>query len=99
MGCLFLPIDFLYEMVYQELMLMIIPDWKVSELTKFIFEMVITVFSALLMLAIFLGIILLLNDEPEARTVGRYMIGIPIAIIIAQIVLGIVVRIISKKKK
>jgi len=46
-----------------------------------------------------LGFFAIISPDPDTHSVGKYMFFIPLGISAVQIVLGIIVRVISKKKK
>ncbi len=99
MGCL---LEFIGDLVvdgYAALMCMILPQKRISEKARFVWELVIEVFAVLLLLSILFGIVLLFNDEPVARHVGRYMIFVPLGISAVQIAAGILVRLLVHKRK
>lgn len=101
MGCLFGFPSFIIDcldFIYEELMLMILPNKKISPIVHAILELTITAFSGLCIVSFFLGLIMQINDDSFTRYIGRYLIFIPLGLSVLQIVLGVVVKIRSKRK-
>lgn len=44
-----------------------------------------------------LGVFALISDDAYTKSVGRYMVFIPLAISVVQILFGIILRIITRK--
>lgn len=98
MGCIFSLIGSFFEVVYEELMCMIIPEWKMDEKTRCGLEFAVTLFSVVLIFCIGIGVILHFNNAPDLQSASPYFIKIPLIIIVTQIALGFVVRILKQKK-
>lgn len=98
MGCIFSLIGSFIEIVYEELMCMIIPEWKMDEKTRHGLEFAVTLFSVMLFFCIGIGVILYFNKDSGLQSASPYFIKIPLIIIVTQIALGIVVRILKRKK-
>ena len=107
MGCLF---ELLFEIIFEgiieligycyiKLMQLIIPNKTVSEKTRGIIKYTVTIIAALLGVVLIIGLILLIQDDPTIKNIGRYMTYIPLAIMGLQIFLGIFTRIFSYLKK
>ncbi len=102
MGCLFLPIELLFDGILEGwfyLMQWIIPEKMQNKTVRWILKAVIGLLSILLMLCMFLGFFAMLSDDPDTHKLGKYMVYIPLSISVFQILLGIIVKIINKKKK
>ncbi len=95
MGCIFSLIGSFFEVIYEELVCMIIPEWKMNEKTRHGLELAVTLFSVMLVFCIGIGVILYFNKDPGLQSASPYFIKIPLIIIVTQIILGIVVRIIK----
>ena len=89
----------LFGYCYIKLMQLIVPNKTVSEKAKRIIKGIATTIAALLVVFIIIGLVLLVQDDPFVKTVGRYMIYIPLTMIILQIAAGIVVKIVNHFKK
>jgi hypothetical protein len=84
---------------YLKLVTLFLPEHTVSaKLEQRIKATLMTVFL-LLFAVMFIGVCLLLDETPAVATVGVYMTYIPLGIIGAQVVLGILVRIIRHFRK
>lgn len=107
MGCLFelifeIFVEGVFELVgncYIKLMLLIVPNKTVSEKTKRVIKNTATTIAALLGVILIVGLILLVQDDPSIKTIGRYMTYIPLTIMVLQITLGIIVKIVCHYKK
>ena len=99
MGCLLELVGDMVVDVYLEMMCWILPEKKWSEKTRFILEVLVSLFAVLLFICIVFGILLQQQDGEVARTAGRYMAVVPLAIIGVQIIAGIVIRLIVKRKR
>ena len=107
MGCLFeLFFEIIFEGIieligycYIKLMQLIVPNKTVSEKTRGIIKYTVTTIAALLGIVLIIGLILLIQDDPVIKNVGKYMTYIPLTIIALQILLGIFGRILSHLKK
>lgn len=87
--------------LYLWLMSLAIPEKSLSEKTKNKAKKIIKVYCAILILVIIAGLILIAcSDGPGfVETLGRYLTFIPLALTGAQIMLGIVFRIIAAVRK
>ncbi len=79
-----------------ELMCLIIPNKKLNEKQKNIISFIVHIFTGILLVLIFIGIILQFNIESLAM-IGKYLIFIPLGIIALQSILGIIIKIASKR--
>ncbi len=102
MGCLFFPLDLLVDSIIEGwiyLMEWIVPERYISRTLRIVLKVLVLIFSYLLLFVMFLGVFALISDDAYTKQIGRYMVFIPLGISIVQILLGIIVRIVSKKKK
>ena len=102
MGCLLFPLELLVDGIIEGwlfLMEWIIPERCISRTFRIVLKIFVRIFSALLLLTMFLGIFAIISSDPYTHLLGKYMIFIPLGISAVQISFGIIVRIISKKKK
>ena len=102
MGCLFFPLDLLVDAIIEGwffLMEWIIPERYLSRTIRTVLRILIWVFSALLLFIMLLGVFALISDDIYVRQIGKYMLFIPLGISAVQIIFGIIVRIVSKRKK
>ncbi len=107
MGCL---LEFIFEivfevivegifMLYVKLMSLFIPEHEFSPLLRERIKKGVTAFAAILLLVAFIGFILFIQPSSVAKTVGAFMLFIPLGVIIAQIIAGIVYRITKAVKR
>ena len=107
MGCLF---ELIFEIVftvivevtltiYMKLMTLIVPSHQFDEKLKERIKNGLTVFAVLLFFCPFIGFFLFLQPPSITKTIGAYMLFVPLGIMGFQILLGIVCRIISAIKK
>lgn len=103
MGCLFeLVFEIIVELtvtIYMKLMSLIVPAHQFDKRLKEKIEYGVTVFAVLLFLCSFIGFFLFLQPPSITKTIGAYMLFVPLGIMGFQILLGIVCRIISAIKK
>ena len=81
------------------LMVSIVPERCLSRTLRTIIKIFVWIFSILITFIMILGFLAIISPEPETHSVGKYMFFIPLGISAIQIVLGIIVRVITKKKK
>ena len=107
MGCLmefFLEIfvEGVFELAfycYLKLMQLIVPEKSIPDKTKRVIKNTIKVIACLLFLIILIGLVFLTETHSVLHTVGLYMTFVSLGIIALEIVLGIVFRIVSHRKK
>ena len=107
MGCLLelffeLFMEGMFELIvhcYIKSMQLIIPDKAISEKTKKTIKNVVTTFSALLAIVLIIGFLLVIQDDPVFKNIGKYMTYIPLSIIALQVLLGILFKIVLHFKK
>jgi hypothetical protein len=106
MGCLFeIIFELVFEvivegvfMLYVKLMTLFIPEHQFSPLLRERIKKGVTAFAAILLLIAFIGVILFIQPPSVIKTIGAFMMFIPIGVIAAQIVAGIVYRIVKVLK-
>ena len=107
MGCL---LELLFEVVfeillevifaiYTKLMTLFVPEHQFSPRLKERIKKGITAFAALLLLCALVGFFMFLQPPSLVKTIGAYMLFIPLGIIAVQIVVGIICRIVEVFKK
>ena len=102
MGCLFFPLELLVDGIIEGwfyLMEWIIPDRYITRTGRIVLKVLVWIFSAFLFVIMFLGFFAIISPNPDTHLLGIYMVFIPLGISAVQILIGIIVRIISKKKK
>ncbi len=107
MGCLLelffeIFVEGIFELIghcYIKLMQLIVPDKKVSEKTKKTIKNIVTTFAALLAIVLIIGVVLLVQEDPFIKNIGRHMTYVPLAVMALQVFAGIFVKIISHLKK
>ena len=102
MGCLFFPLELLVDGIIEGwlyLMEWIVPERYLSRTFRIVFKVFVWIFSALLLFTMLLGIFAIISPDPDIHVFGKYMVFVPLGISAVQILIGIIVRIISKKKK
>ena len=102
MGCLFEALfEFVFELVfaiYVELMSLFIPDRKLDKKMRKKIKNAVTVFAVLLFVCALIGFFLYTLPHSNTRTVGAYMLFVPLVIIGVQIIAGIICSIIKAMK-
>ena len=107
MGCLLelffeIFVEGIFELIgycYMKLMQLIVPDRTVSENARTVIKKTATIIAALFAIVLIIGFVLLVQDDPFIKNIGKSMTYISLAVITLQIVLGIFVRIASHLKK
>jgi len=102
MGCLFFPLELLIDSIIEGwffLMEWIIPERYLSRTLRTVLKILVWVFSAFLLFLMLLGVFALISDDIYVRQIGKYMLFIPLGISAVQIFFGIIVRLVSRKKK
>lgn len=103
MGCLF---ELIFEVIFEGMIegwvalgQMIVPEKTLGSKARRVLKGIAFTVSALCFLSIFFGgIMWLVDDAPMEREVGKYMVLIPLILAGVQILLGIIVKIIEKRK-
>ncbi len=107
MGCLLELIfeifaEVIFEVIvhcYLKLMQLIVPNKTVSEKAKQTIKNMATTIAVLLAISLIIGLILLVQEDPFIKNIGKYMTYIPLTVIALQIILGIAMRIAGHFKK
>ena len=107
MGCwleLFFEIfiEVMFELIghcYIKLMQLIVPNKTVPEKAQRTIKNIATTFAALLAVVLIIGFVLLIQEDPFIKNIGKYMTYIPLAIMALQVLVGLLVKIISHIKK
>ena len=107
MGCLLelffeIFVEGIFELIchcYIKLMTLIVPNKIISPGVQKVIKGILSAIAALLGIALVIGLILRIQDDPDIRNIGKYMTNIPLTIMAVQIVLGIVVKIFTRKKQ
>jgi len=100
-GCLEFLLEFIFEAVlegYITLMQWIIPQKRIGNRFQIILKTIVGIVTGLLLITMLLGIFAMLSADEYIVHIGRYMIFIPLAISLFQIIIGIIMRIIARKK-
>lgn len=107
MGCLLellfeITVEGMFELIgyiYIKLMQLIVPNKTVSDKTKEYLKKVVTTIAALLAIVLIIGLVFLVQEDVLLKTIGKYMTYIPLAIIVLQVLLGIVMKVVDFSKK
>ena len=102
MGWLFLPLELLVDGIiggWLYLMEWIVPERYISRTFRIILKVFVWIISALLLFVILVGVFAIISDDSYIKQLGMYMVFILLGISAVQILLGILFRIVSKKKK
>ena len=106
MGCLFeLLFEFIFEIIveltftgYINLMTLLVPQHQFDKKLREKIKNGVTVFAVLLFLCSFTGFFLFLQPHSIIKTIGSYMLFVPLGIMGVQIIVGIIYRIIRATK-
>ena len=107
MGCL---LDFLFELVFEILaeaitslyikaMTLFFPNHQYNDKTQQRIRTGVTIFAVLLLLCATIGFIMYMQDDPLIKSIGSYLLFVPLIIMGIQIIAGIIYRIVEKFKK
>lgn len=102
MGCLFFPLELLGDAIIDGwffLMEQIVPERYLSRTLRTVLRILVWVFSAFLLFLMLLGVFALISDDIYIKQIGRRMLFLSLGISAAQIFFGIIVRLVSRKKK
>ena len=101
LGCLgFLP-ELIFDSIlegYFALMQWIVPQKWIGKHFQTALKIIVGIITFFLFLIMLLGIFALISDDAYTKSVGRYMVFIPLAISVVQILFGIILRIITRRK-
>ena len=102
LGCLgFLP-ELIFDSILEgcfALMQWIVPQKWIGKRFQTALKIIVGIFTVLLLVIMFFGFLALISEDADTKILGRYMVYIPLAISVVQILFGIILRIISKRKK
>ncbi len=105
MGCLleilFFPIELIGDAVLEggfELMTWIVPPNMRNRTLRSILRVIVSIWTIFLFLIMFIGFFAIISSDPDTHRFGQYMVFIPLGICAIHIVVGIIVKIVSKKK-
>lgn len=101
MGCLLFPLELIGDAIidgYIYLMEMIVPEKVLGKGMRIALKIIVGIFTVLLLFMMLLGLIALWSEDKDTRELGKYMVFIPLGISVLQIALGIIVRMITKRK-
>ena len=85
--------------IYLKLMCLIVPQKKNDPCGRENAEHTVKIFSVILMVIIFVGLIFIISGDSTFHTVGLFMTYIPLSVISVQIIAGICLKIIKSLKK
>ena len=104
MGCLLeallFPFDLLFVFIvdgYFQLMQMIVPDKSITTGTRIILKVIVYIFSIAVLVVFILGVLAALLTEATVLDLWK-LIFIPLGIVVIQILLGLIIRCITRKK-
>ncbi len=100
-GCLFLPFELAFDALldgWLYLMELIIPQRMKSKAAHIAITVLVWIFSALLLLAVFVGVILLFNPDPLLKSLGKTVLCTSLSVSAVQITVGIILQIVRKRK-
>lgn len=101
MGCLgFLP-ELIFETVldgYITLMQWIVPQKQIGKRFRIILKIIVGIITALLLITMLLGIFAMISADEYIRHIRRRMVLIPLVISLVQIIIGIILRTIERKR-
>ncbi len=101
-GCLFFPLELLVEGIIDGwfyLMELIIPEKYISRKLHSFFKFLVWTFCAILLCAIMVGFGAFLSDDADTKQFGKHLLFITLVISAVQILIGIIVRTVTKKKE
>lgn len=107
MGCLLelffeIFVEGIFELIgfcYIKLMQLIVPAKTVSDKTRKTIKNLATMFAALLVVGLIIGLALLVQEDSFIKNIGKHMTYITLAIMALQVLLGVLVKIIGYFKK
>ena len=107
MGCLWeMFFEILVEGVFEligygciKLICRLVPNKTISDRTKRIIKYIVMSTVALWAIVLIIGLILLMQNDPSIRNIGKNMTCILLSVIVLQIIFGIIIKMISHVKK
>lgn len=100
MGCLLLPFELIFDLIIEgwlSLMLWILPKKTFSIGLYIVLNILVAVYSAILLVMFVIGILAAVTTEATVFDLWK-LIFLPLGLSVTQIVFGIVVRCIVKKR-
>ena len=85
--------------IYMKLMTLFVPAHRFDERQRKRIKNGVTVFAVLLLLCALVGFFMFLQPPSVTKTVGAYLLFVPLGIMSVQIVAGIVYRIVKAIRK
>ena len=106
MGCLFeLIFEVVFEIIfeavltiYTKLMTLLVPDHRFDEKLRERIKKGVIVFAAVLFLCALIGFFLFVQPPSVIKTVGAFMLFVPLGMMCVQILAGIIYRIVKAIK-
>ncbi len=101
MGCLFFVLEVFVDTILDgwiELMGWIVPQYGSNKICRTAMKIIVWIFSGVLFIFMFLGGIALLFGDEDTRWLGKYSFFIPLGISVIQISIGLVVRLVRRKR-
>ncbi len=102
MGCI---IEFFLEFVFETLfegyialMSLILPKHNVSKWGQILLKIILFVFAVLLLFALIIGIVMMFEEDVAVKNSGRKLTTVLLIIMAIQIGLGIIMRVITRKR-
>ena len=99
MGCLAEVVLELFTEGYLELMMLIVPEKSQSGKLRTFLKVIAAVIALVLFFLMIIGASMWASDDSEAKTIGQYMVLIPLSVSLIQIVVGILLWRRAKNKK
>ena len=97
---IFLPFELIFELIINgwfSLMQWIVPQRRLGKTTRIILKIIIGIFSAVLFVTFLIGVLAAALTEATVMDLWK-LIFIPLGISLAQIILGLIARIVTRKK-
>lgn len=101
-GCLFFPLELLFEAIFDGwfyLMELIIPEKYISHKLHSFLKFLVWTFCAILLCAMMVGGGASLSDDADTKQFGKQLLFVTLVISAVQILIGIIVRTVTKKKE
>lgn len=99
------PLEWIFDLIFDcwfSVMQWIVPKRTYGRTARILLKTLVVVFSCALLFLMLIGIFALISAsasrDPFVRQIGRYLVFVPLAISGVQILLGIIVRRITKNR-
>ena len=76
----------------------IVPQKQIGKRFRIILKIIVGTITALLLITMLLGIFAMISADEYIRHIGRRMVLIPLVISLVQIIIGIILRTIERKR-